>query len=141
MTRKFIVATVMGLFLASPVSAQTSQTWELVYEHDGYGVGTFGDINDLISATRTGADVKVVTHSPASGDWSATIERANVDLAGSVVTGLVDEVSPNSTDPNDPTLYQRLCSHSTTGETRFRYLNASNVNVVVHYSLSWYVRK
>lgn len=136
MLKKLLFSLVL-VFIASSAFANN---WELVYEHDGNGVQTYGDINVLISAIKSGADVKVILHSSTSGDSSFKLNKANVSLTN-IVYGLRSELESNTPDTSDTTLYQRLFTFSTTGETSLKFFNASNLNVSLNYPLSWYVSR
>jgi hypothetical protein len=117
-----------------------SANWELAYEHDGYGVKTYGDIDVLISAIKNGADVKVILHSSVSGDSSFKLDKVNVSLTN-IVYGLRPELEPNTPATSDTTLHPRLFTFSTTGETSIKFYNASDLNVSLNYPLSWYVSR
>lgn len=142
MIGRLFITIVMALLIASSAFAGTVTNWELVYEHDSQGVKTSGDISALIAAVKSGADIKVISHSPWSGDWNTPLNRVYVDLSNSIVTGLYDELHPNSIDyQNATSFYHRLTIFSTTGEQIIKYLEASNLNQTVRQPLSWYVNR
>lgn len=151
----------MVLFSMGVSFAGTVTQWEMVYDHDSFGVALNGtNINNLKTAILNGSDVKVIFHSPGiyqSVKLSRVRLETSLDGASVVsVVGFYDETAPTSTTQfltnwftnglydNSGGVLPRLYSYSTTGQLVTYYPTntpATNNIQILTMPMTWYVSK
>lgn len=133
-----MIFVIMSLTLnfSSPVK---SSGWELVYENDSYGRKVSGDLDELISASMDGYDVKVILHFYSEElHYQMQLSKVKVDICNRIVTGYNFDYRQN---PSENNVLNRISIYSTNGE----YISTCEENKfyrnpeVIRVSMSWYI--
>lgn len=133
-----MIFVIMSLTLnfSSPVK---SSGWELVYENDSYGRKVSGDLDELISASMDGYDVKVILHFYSEElHYQMQLSKVKVDICNRIVTGYNFDYRQN---PSENNVLNRISIYSTNGE----YISTYEENKfyrnpeVIRVSMSWYI--
>jgi len=132
----FVILTVT-LNFSSPVK---NSDWELVYENDSYGRKISGDIDELISGSMDGNDVKVILHFYSEElHYQMQLSKVKIDICNRIVTGYNFDFRQN---PSENNVLHRISTYSTNGE----YISTYEENKfyrnpeVIRVSMSWYIK-
>ncbi len=133
-----LVIVSLTLNFSSPVK---NSGWELVYENDSYGRTISGDIDELISASLDGCDVKVILHFYSEElHYQMQLSKVRIDICNRIVTGYNFDFRQN---PSENNVLSRISTYSTNGE----YISTYEENKfyrnpeIIRVSMSWYINE